>query len=62
MLQIYVSSVSDVLEYVASVLYHVAKIMWDVAHVAMVIHVYFKCIFHLFQKYVTSVLSGCCKC
>jgi hypothetical protein len=34
----------------------------DVAYVAMVIHVYCKCMFqtfHLFYTYVASVLSGC---
>jgi hypothetical protein len=42
----------------------VAKVDQDVAHVAMAIHVCFKCrfqMFHLFQTYVASVLSGCCK-
>jgi hypothetical protein len=34
-------------------------------NVAIAIHVCFKCriqIFHLFQTYVASILSGCCKC
>ena len=42
----------------------VAKVDRDVAHVVMAIHVYFRCmfhVFHLFQTYVASVLSGCCK-
>jgi hypothetical protein len=42
----------------------VVKADRDVAHVAMVIHVCFKCrfqMFHLFQTYVESVSSGCCK-
>jgi hypothetical protein len=42
----------------------VAKIDQDVAYVAMSIHVCFKCmfqLFHLFQTYVVSVSSGCCK-
>ena len=42
----------------------VAKVDRDVAHVAMAIHVCFKCrfqIFHLFQMYVVSVSSGRCK-
>jgi hypothetical protein len=42
----------------------VAQVDWDVAHVAMTIHVCFKCMFqmyHLFQTYVVSVLSECCK-
>jgi hypothetical protein len=42
----------------------VAKVDWDVAHVLMAIHVCFRCmfqVFHLFQIYVTSVLSGCYK-
>ena len=42
----------------------VAKVDRDVAHVVMAIHVCFKCMFqmfHLFQTYVASVLSGCCK-
>jgi hypothetical protein len=40
-----------------------AKVDWDVTHVAMAIHVCFKCIFQMFQllqTYVASVLSGCC--
>jgi len=43
----------------------VAKVDQDVAHVAMAIRVCFKCMFqmfHLFQTYVVSVSSGCCKC
>jgi hypothetical protein len=42
----------------------VAKVDQDVAHVIMAIHVCFKCLFqmfHLFQTYVASILSGCCK-
>jgi hypothetical protein len=42
----------------------VAKIDQDVAHVVMAIHVCFKCmfqIFHLFQMYVASSFSKCCK-
>jgi hypothetical protein len=36
----------------------------DIAHVAMAIHVRFKCVFqmfHLFQTYVASVVARCCK-
>ena len=43
---------------------NVVKVDRDVAHVVIAIHVYFKCMFemfHLFQTYVASVLSGCCK-
>jgi hypothetical protein len=42
----------------------VAKVDRDITHVVMVIHICFKCmfqIFHLFQTYVASVLSRCCK-
>jgi hypothetical protein len=42
----------------------VAKVDWDVAHIAMAIHVCFKCmfqLFRLFQTCVVSVSSGCCK-
>jgi hypothetical protein len=42
----------------------VAKVDQGVAHVVTAIHVCFKCIFqmfHLFQTYVASVLSKCCK-
>jgi hypothetical protein len=42
----------------------VAKVDRDVAHVAMVIHVCFKCMFqmfYLFQMYVASILFRCCK-
>jgi hypothetical protein len=42
----------------------VVKVDLNVAHVIMAIHVCFKCMFqmfHLFQMYVVSVLSGCCK-
>jgi hypothetical protein len=42
----------------------VVKIDQNVAHVAIDIHLYFKCIFklfHLFQKYIASVSSACCK-
>jgi hypothetical protein len=42
----------------------VAKVDRDVAHVVMATHICFKCmfqIFHQFQTYVASVLSGCCK-
>ena len=39
----------------------VAKVDQDVAHVAMAIHVCFKCMFYVFQTYVLSVSSGCCK-
>jgi hypothetical protein len=41
----------------------VAKIDRDVAHVVMTIHVCFKWMFqmfHRFQMYVASILSGCC--
>jgi hypothetical protein len=42
----------------------VAKVDWDIAHIAMAIHVRFKCmfqIFHLFQTYVTNISFRCCK-
>jgi hypothetical protein len=42
----------------------VVKVHQDVAHVVMAIHICFKCMiqmFHLFQTYVASVLSECCK-
>jgi hypothetical protein len=42
----------------------VAKVDRDVTHVVMTIHVCFKCmfqIFHRFQTYIVSVLSRCCK-
>jgi hypothetical protein len=43
----------------------VAKVDRDVAHLVMAIHVcFFKCIFqmfYLFQTYVASILSRCCK-
>jgi hypothetical protein len=42
----------------------VAKADRDVAYVAMAIHVCFKCMFQmfrLFQTYVASVSSRCCK-
>jgi hypothetical protein len=42
----------------------VAKVDRDIAHVLMAIHVCFKCMLqmlHLFQTYVASVLSRCCK-
>jgi hypothetical protein len=42
----------------------IAKVDRDVAHVTMAIHIYFKCMslmFHLFQTYVASVSSKCCK-
>jgi hypothetical protein len=42
----------------------VTKVDRNVAHVLMAIHVCFKCMFqmfHLFQMYVASVLSRCCK-
>jgi hypothetical protein len=42
----------------------VAKVDQDVAHVAMAIHVCFKCMFqmfYMFQTYVASVSFGCCK-
>jgi hypothetical protein len=42
----------------------VANIDRDVAHFAMAIHVCFKHMFqmfHMFQTYVTSVSSECCK-
>jgi hypothetical protein len=42
----------------------VGKVDRDVALVAMAIHVCFKCMFqmfHLFQMYVASVSSRCCK-
>jgi hypothetical protein len=41
------------------------QVYWDVAYLAMAIHIccksFFK-MFHLFQRYVASVLSGCCIC
>jgi hypothetical protein len=37
--------------YVASVYIDVAKVDRDVAHVTMVIHVYFKCMFQIFQLF-----------
>jgi hypothetical protein len=43
---------------------NIAKVDQDVAHVAMTIHICFKCrfqMFHLFQIYVVSVSFGCCK-
>jgi hypothetical protein len=43
---------------------NVAKVDLDVAHVAIAIHVCCKSLFnmfHLFQTYVATVLSGCCK-
>jgi hypothetical protein len=44
----------------------IAKVDRDVAHVAMAIHVCFKCIFQMFnlffQTFVASVSSGCCIC
>jgi hypothetical protein len=66
MLQTYVSGVSDVLEIccklfcigVAKVDRDVAKVEWDVAHVAMTIHICFKCmfqIFHLYETYVANI-------
>jgi hypothetical protein len=42
----------------------VVKVDRDVAHIVMVIHVCFQYMFqmfHLFQMYVASVLSRCCK-
>ena len=63
--QTLVSSVSSVFFCILQVLYiDVAKVDRDVAHIVMVIHVCFKCIFqmfHLFQKNVASGLSRCCK-
>jgi hypothetical protein len=41
---------------VAKVDWDVAKVDWDVAHVAMAMHVCFKCMFQIFHLYV------CCKC
>ena len=44
---------------------YVLKVDLDVAYVAMAIQVCCKCmfqIFELFQRYVVSVLSGCCIC
>jgi hypothetical protein len=41
----------------------VAKIDRDVAHVAMAIHVCYKCmfqLFYLFQMYIAIILLGCC--
>ena len=43
---------------VAKVDQDVAKVDRDVAHVAMAIHVCFKCMFQVFQIYVSS---RCCK-
>ena len=42
----------------------VVKVDRDVEHVAMAMHVCFKCIFqmfYLYQTYVARFLSGCCK-
>jgi hypothetical protein len=42
----------------------VAKVDRDIAYVAMAIHICVKCMFlmfHLFQTYVASVSSACCK-
>jgi hypothetical protein len=42
----------------------VAKVDRDVAHVAMAIHICFKCMFQMFypfQTYSASVSFGCCK-
>jgi hypothetical protein len=43
----------------------VIKVNRDVAHGAMTIHICFEVyvpnVFHLFQTYVASVSSGCCK-
>jgi hypothetical protein len=39
----------------------VAKVDQDVAHVVIDIHVCLKCMFHLFQTNIASVLSRCCK-
>ena len=50
--------------YVANILYRCCKVDRDVAHVAMAIHVCFKCRFqkfHLFQTYVVNILFRCCK-
>ena len=58
-LQVYVSNVPAVLNVCCKCFY------LDVAYVALAIHVYYKCmfqIFQLFQTYVASVLSGCCIC
>ena len=62
MLQMYLSNVSDVLEIRCKCHVDAAKkVDRDVAHVAMAIHVCFKCMFYVFQTYVLSVSSGCCK-
>jgi hypothetical protein len=37
----------------------VAKVDQDIAHVAMTIHVCFKCIFLMFHTYIASVVSVC---
>jgi hypothetical protein len=50
--------------YVACVVYRFGKVDRDIAHVAIVVHVCFKCMFQiflLFQTNVTSVLSAHCK-
>ena len=49
---------------VAKVDRDVAKVDQGVAHVAMAIHICFKCMFqmfHLLQTYLASVFSGYCK-
>jgi hypothetical protein len=35
----------------------VAKVDWNVVHVAMAMHVCFKCMFQMFHLYVTYVAS-----
>jgi hypothetical protein len=37
----------------------VAKVDQDIAHVAMTIHVCFKCMFLMFHTYIASVVSVC---
>ena len=42
----------------------IAQVYRDIAHVVIAIHLCFKCMFqmfHMFQTYVVSVLSECCK-
>jgi hypothetical protein len=49
---------------VAKIDQDVTQVDRDVAHVAMAIHVCFKCMFqmfHLYHTYIASILFGCCK-
>jgi hypothetical protein len=68
MLQQYVPNVLSVSVLYCNKCFHIVSCKYfdlEVAYVAMPIHVYFKCMFQmfqLFQKYAASVLSGCCIC